>query len=35
MSLEVDFHELEVAHNLDLFITFGMSLKGVCHELYI
>ncbi len=32
-SLEGDCHEVEVAPNLELLVTFGMSLKGVCHEL--
>ncbi len=31
MSLEGDFHGLEVSLNLELLITFGMSLEGVCH----
>jgi hypothetical protein len=34
MSLEARCHELEVAPNLEFLITFGMSLEGVCHELY-
>jgi hypothetical protein len=33
-SLEGDFHEVEVTPNLELLVTFGMSLEGVCHELY-
>jgi hypothetical protein len=33
MSLEVDCHEVEVTPNLELLVTFGMSLEGVCHEL--
>jgi hypothetical protein len=33
MSLKGDFHELEIAPNLELFITFGMSLEQICHEL--
>jgi hypothetical protein len=35
MSLEGDFHEVEVTPNLELLVTFGMSLEEVCHELYI
>jgi hypothetical protein len=31
LSLEGDCHELEVSLNVELFITFGMSLEGVCH----
>jgi hypothetical protein len=34
MSLEGDFHEVEVTSNLALLATFGKSLEGVCHELY-
>ncbi len=34
MSLEVDCHEVEVTPNLELLVTIGMSLEGVCHELY-
>jgi hypothetical protein len=34
MSLERDCHEVEVTPNLELLVTFGMSLEGVCHELY-
>jgi hypothetical protein len=34
MSLEGDCHEVEVSLKLALLITFGMSLKGVSHELY-
>ncbi len=34
MSLEGDCHEVEVTPNLELLVTLGMSLKGVCHELY-
>jgi hypothetical protein len=32
MSLEGDYRE--VTANLELLVTFGMSLEGVCHELY-
>jgi hypothetical protein len=31
--LEGDCHEVEVTPNLELLVTFGMSLKGVCHEI--
>ncbi len=34
MSLEKDCHEVEVTPNLKLLVTFGMSLEGVCDELY-
>jgi hypothetical protein len=34
MSLERDCHEVEVTPNLELLVIFGMSLEGVCHELY-
>jgi hypothetical protein len=34
MSLGRDRHEIEVTANLELLVTFGMSLEGVCHELY-
>ena len=33
MSLEGDFHELEVTPNLEMLVTCGMSLEGVCREL--
>jgi hypothetical protein len=33
MSLEGDCRELEVTPNLELLVTFGMSLEGVFHEL--
>jgi hypothetical protein len=33
MSLERDCHEVEVTPNLELLVTFGMNLDGVCHEL--
>ena len=32
MSLEGDCHKLEVTPNLELLVTFGMSLEGVCHN---
>jgi hypothetical protein len=34
MSSEGDYHKLEVTPNLDLLGPFGMSLEGVCLELY-
>jgi hypothetical protein len=34
MSLEGDFHELEVTPNLELLVTFVMTLEGICYELY-
>ncbi len=34
MSLEEDCPELEVTPNLELLVTFGLSLEGVCYELY-
>jgi hypothetical protein len=34
LSLEEDCHELEVTPNLELLVTFGMSLEGVRHYLY-
>jgi hypothetical protein len=34
MSLEGDRHEVEVSANLELLVTFGMSLEGLFHELY-
>jgi hypothetical protein len=34
MSLEGDWHEVEVTPNLELLVTLGMSFEGVCHELY-
>jgi hypothetical protein len=33
MSLEGDCHKVEVTHNLEILVTFGKSLEGVCHEL--
>jgi hypothetical protein len=35
MSLEGDCHEVVVTPNLELLVTFGMSLEGVCDELYM
>jgi hypothetical protein len=34
MSLEGDCYEVEVTPDLELLVSFGMSLEGVCHELY-
>jgi hypothetical protein len=34
MSLEGDCYEVEVTSNLELLVTFGMSLDRVCNELY-
>jgi hypothetical protein len=34
MSLEGDRRELDVTSNLELLVTFGMSLDGVCYVLY-
>jgi hypothetical protein len=34
MSLEEDCHEVEVTPILELLVTFGVSLEGVCHEFY-
>jgi hypothetical protein len=34
MSLAADYRQVEVTSNLELLVAFGMSLKGVCHELY-
>ncbi len=34
MSLGGDCHEIEVTPNLELLVTLGMSLEGVCRELY-
>ncbi len=34
MSFEGDCHEVVVTPNLELLATFGVSLEGVCHELY-
>jgi hypothetical protein len=33
MSLEGDCYEFKVTPNLELLVTFVMSLEGVCHEL--
>jgi hypothetical protein len=34
MSLERYYHEVEATPNLEFLVTFGMSLEGVCLELY-
>jgi hypothetical protein len=34
LSLEGECHEVEVTPNLELLVTFGLSLERVCHELY-
>ncbi len=34
MSLEGDCREVEVTPNLELLVTLGMNLEGVCRELY-
>ncbi len=34
MSLDGAYHELEVTLNLELLVTFGMSLEGVCLEFH-
>jgi hypothetical protein len=33
ISLEGDCYEIEVTPNLELIVPFGVSFKGVCHEL--
>jgi hypothetical protein len=33
MSLDADCLELEITPNLQLFVTFEMSLKEVCHAI--
>jgi hypothetical protein len=33
MSLEGDCHKVVVTPNLELLVTFGTSLEGVCHKL--
>jgi hypothetical protein len=35
MSLKGDCHEVEVTLHLELLVTFGMSLEGVCHEFHL
>jgi hypothetical protein len=34
MHLKGDCYEVGVTPNLELLVTFGMSLEGVCHKLY-
>jgi hypothetical protein len=34
MILVQDSHEVEVTPNLELLVTFGMSLEGVCPKHY-
>ncbi len=34
ISLEGGCNEVEVTPNLELLVTFGMRLEGVCYELY-
>jgi hypothetical protein len=34
MSLDGDCREVKDTTNLEFLVTFGMSLEGVCHELY-
>ncbi len=34
MGWEGDCHEVEATPNLELLVTFVMSLEGVCHGLY-
>jgi hypothetical protein len=34
MSLEGDCHVVEVTPNLELLVSFGMSLEGVYHEVH-
>jgi hypothetical protein len=34
MSLEGDCYEVGVTPNLELIVSFGISLGKVCHELY-
>jgi hypothetical protein len=34
ICLEGDCNEVEVTLNLELLVTFVMSLEGVCHECY-
>jgi hypothetical protein len=33
MSLQGDSREGQITPTLELLVTFGMSLEGVCHEL--
>jgi hypothetical protein len=34
MSSEEDCHEVEVSHNLELLVTFDLSLDGVCPDIH-
>jgi hypothetical protein len=34
VNFEGDCHGVEVTPNLELLVTFGMSLEGICNELY-
>jgi hypothetical protein len=34
LKLEGNCHELKVTPNLELLVTCGISLEGVCHEDY-
>jgi hypothetical protein len=34
MSFDGDCHEVGVTSNLELLVTFGLSLEGVCHKPY-
>jgi hypothetical protein len=34
MSLEGDYNGFEVTPNLELLVTFVLSLEQVCHEFY-
>jgi hypothetical protein len=34
MNLKGDYYEVVVTPNLELLVMFGMSLEGVCPELY-
>jgi hypothetical protein len=33
VCLEGNYHELEVAPNLEFLVTFSMTLEGVCEKL--
>jgi hypothetical protein len=35
MSLKGDCHEVEVTINLELLVTFGKCLEGVCYEILL
>jgi hypothetical protein len=34
MSLVEKYYKVEVTPIVELFVTFGISLEGICHELY-